>query len=466
MKRMFLILLFFVFVFKISMCFGSDIDGIWKTNAYNLIIEIKSNRYKVYEITEISCLRVKPIYLKLPGFQVRSLSKDSILLEIENTTYQIIATRIKQLPEVCNSYKKYRTKDPILNFEVFIQTFKENYAFSQQRSVDWEQIYSEYSPGVLSTTTKEELFDVFTEIAASLNDIHLTISDGKFETWHNIDLLPSWFDKNDAINTQNKLTILARKRKLKNGKLAETYEELAFKNYIPVIKRNYLHNQYTTLCNGNNFYSLVNDSLGYICVLREDSYIEDGGDDPSEGLFVLDKALDKIISDLKDAKTIIVDARFNLGGADAYSVRITERFAKERKIVLSKQAFYSGKLSPKLDYEVNPDNKNLFEQKSVYFLISGLTVSGGENLAIAMSSIPNVTFIGETTMGALSDMQTRHLPNGWIFTVSNEIFYSHDNKNYEIIGFEPDIRVKMNQKAFKNGIDNILERAIEIINNE
>ena len=51
--------------------------------------------------------------------------------------------------------------------------------------------------------------------------------------------------------------------------------------------------------------------------------------------------------------------------------------------------------------------------------------------------------------------------NGWIFTVSNEIFYSHDNKNYEVTGFEPDIKIEMNKKAFINGIDNILERTIE-----
>ena len=448
------------------MCFSNDVDGIWKTSGYNLIIEIKSNKYKVYEITEMSCLRVKPIYLKLPGFQVRSLSEDSILLEIKNTTYQIIATRIEQLPEICENCKKHKTNDPVLNFEVFIQTFKENYAFSHQRTIDWEQIYSEYKPGVLSTTTKEELFDVFTEIAASLDDIHITINDGEYRTWYNFELLPSWIDKDDAINTQNKLANLARKRELKNGRLAETYEELAFNNYIPVIKNNYLQNQYTALCNGNIFYGLVNDSLGYICVLREDSYIEDGGDDPYEGLLVLGKALDKIISDLKNTKAIIIDARFNLGGADAYSIKITERFADEKKIVLSKQAFYSGKLSPKLDYEVNPDNKNLFEQKSLFFLISGLTVSGGENLTIAMSATPNVTFIGETTMGALSDVQIRHLPNGWMFTVSNEIFYSHDNRNYEVTGFEPDIKVKMNQKAFINGIDNILEKAIKVIDNQ
>jgi len=80
MKRLFLIMLFLVFFFKIPMCFSNDVDGIWKTNGYNLIIEIKSNKYKVYEITEMSCLRVKPIYLKLPGFRVRSLSLNSMVV--------------------------------------------------------------------------------------------------------------------------------------------------------------------------------------------------------------------------------------------------------------------------------------------------------------------------------------------------------------------------------------------------
>lgn len=447
-------------------CYSISIEGIWKTKGYNLLLDINSKKITVYELTKISCIKINPIYLKLPSFNIQPITNDSIIIEIKNTTYQIIATRIRELPDICKNCEKYKSTNPLINYEVFIQTFIENYAFSKKRNIDWEMIYFQYKQKITPYTTDTELFQIFIEIAEKLNDIHVTLSKDNYHTWHNLNLLPQWIDKNDAIQTEKEISKLAKKRKLKKGRLSQTYENIAFRLYIPVIKKHYLKNQHTTLCNGNIFYGIIRDSVGYICILREDAYIDDAGDDPYLGLLELDKSLDRIIEDLESTTAIILDARFNLGGVDAYSLAITERFAKEKKKVLSKQAYSNGELSPKLNYTVDPKNKSTFQQKHIYFLTSHLTVSGGENLAISMSSIPNVIFVGETTMGALSDVQIRNLPNNWIFTVSNEIFYSYDNRVYEIDGFEPDVSIEMEKKSFENNIDCIIEKTLEIMMTE
>ena len=55
-----------------------------------------------------------------------------------------------------------------------------------------------------------------------------------------------------------------------------------------------------------------------------------------------------------------------------------------------------------------------------------------------MAQLPNVIVVGRNTAGIFSDQLTRMLPNGWMFTVSNEEFAAPDGTIYEAVGFPPD----------------------------
>jgi C-terminal processing protease CtpA/Prc len=81
---------------------------------------------------------------------------------------------------------------------------------------------------------------------------------------------------------------------------------------------------------------------------------------------------------------------------------------------------------------------------------------------MAMRALPHVTVVGEATAGAHSDVLTRVLPNGWLFGLSNKVYYAHDGQVYEKVGIPPDVEVAMSKAALDAGRDPILDRALEL----
>ena len=95
----------------------------------------------------------------------------------------------------------------------------------------------------------------------------------------------------------------------------------------------------------------------------------------------------------------------------------------------------------------------------VTVLISEQTVSAGETAAAAFRTLPNATLIGQPTQGALSDVLQKKLPNGWTFTLSNEVFTMVDGTIPEGKGVVPHIKTnvppspKTPAERFKPDID-------------
>jgi C-terminal processing protease CtpA/Prc len=61
--------------------------------------------------------------------------------------------------------------------------------------------------------------------------------------------------------------------------------------------------------------------------------------------------------------------------------------------------------------------------------------------SMAMMAMPNVTSLGEPTVGALSDTHSVHLPNGWRVRMSNEVYKAIDGVVYEGVGIPVDIHL-------------------------
>ena len=68
-----------------------------------------------------------------------------------------------------------------------------------------------------------------------------------------------------------------------------------------------------------------------------------------------------------------------------------------------------------------------------------------------MNALPQVTTIGETTQGGLSDLLFVFLPNGWLVTLSNEQYTSHDRIVYEGVGIPPEIELLMSPDSLAEG---------------
>jgi C-terminal processing protease CtpA/Prc len=77
----------------------------------------------------------------------------------------------------------------------------------------------------------------------------------------------------------------------------------------------------------------------------------------------------------------------------------------------------------------------------------------------------NVTVIGSTTAGADGNTSKIHLPGGLLTMISGIGVYYPDGTETQRIGIVPDVEVKPTIKGIKEGRDELLEKAIKIINN-
>lgn len=94
-------------------------------------------------------------------------------------------------------------------------------------------------------------------------------------------------------------------------------------------------------------------------------------------------------------------------------------------------------------------------------LASELTASAAEIFVLALLQRPSLTLIGEPTSGILSDTLERHLPNGWLLTLSNETYRVYDGEHYEDCGIPPHIRIPfLGRRARRSGRDPMLEHML------
>jgi carboxyl-terminal processing protease len=71
----------------------------------------------------------------------------------------------------------------------------------------------------------------------------------------------------------------------------------------------------------------------------------------------------------------------------------------------------------------------------IVVLTSEATASAAESFGLGLFARGNVKFIGAPSNGSYSDMLQKQLPNGWTFSLSNEVYVDLSGNNYESVGF-------------------------------
>ena len=118
-------------------------------------------------------------------------------------------------------------------------------------------------------------------------------------------------------------------------------------------------------------------------------------------------------------------------------------FTKELEVGNSSSAPYRGKL---------------------VILINETTQSQAEYTTMAFRTAPGATVIGSTTAGADGNVSRISLPGGINTMISGIGVYYPNGKETQRIGIVPDLVVKPTIRGIKDGRDELLDKAIEIIN--
>lgn len=115
--------------------------------------------------------------------------------------------------------------------------------------------------------------------------------------------------------------------------------------------------------------------------------------------------------------------------------------------------------------KVGKENNDYYKGK-VVILINETTQSQAEYTTMAFRKAPRATVIGSTTAGADGNVSQFFLPGGISTMISGIGVYYPDGKETQRIGIVPDIEIKPTVKGIREGKDELLEKAIEIINSK
>ena len=176
--------------------------------------------------------------------------------------------------------------------------------------------------------------------------------------------------------------------------------------------------------------------------------------------------INEIMDKFLDKKGLIVDLRCYPSDFIVFS--LSRYLLNEKKDFVK---FTSGNIkTPGLftikNYEnrVGGNNKDYFKGK-VIILVNEVTQSNAEYTAMALRVAPNAKVLGSTTAGADGNVSDIYLP-GNIFTYISGIgVITPEGAETQRIGIVPDIKIEPTIKGIREGKDEVLDRAIELINN-
>ena len=423
-------------------------QGVWHKKAYGEITEIANNRVKQYEFNQHACTLISDkSYQDVMQDKVstlRLIKAEQLEVQERDSVSAYILSKDKALPETCKTpFKTGRTSTPTETFEYFWHTFNDYYAFFELRGVNWQAQYDIYAPRVTDNMNNDALFEVLSEMITPLQDAHVYIEgdDGTFSTMKPVPALKS------ATGTARAL--------LRFGAHVEVDDVVAnLLNNVRETSMRYMTSQSTQHfpqegSTKTATWGITHDNIGILVLNNMAEYHENPKASEVEQLKAAETFIDKVLVEFKDTEGLILDIRYNQGGDDAISIAIANRFANENKLAVNKQAVNRSGRGVSTSFKLT--KRDNAYTKPVYLLTSQATVSAAEVFTMAMKQLSHVTHVGEETSGALSDVLSFHLPNGWEIGLSNEIYRNAQGNSFEKHGLKPDVEVN----AFTNLEDEI-----------
>jgi hypothetical protein len=174
--------------------------------------------------------------------------------------------------------------------------------------------------------------------------------------------------------------------------------------------------------------------------------------------------LPKIMSEVQKTKGLIIDLRcypseFIVFSLSEYLMPDSISFVKFSNTSLNTPGLFTYTKA----LTVGKSNKEYFKGK-VIILVNEITQSQAEYTTMALRVAPNATVLGSTTAGADGNVSQFTLPGGINTMISGIGVYYPDGKETQRIGMIPDIVIKPTIKGIKQDSDELIEKAIELIN--
>lgn len=417
----------------------SRLEGVWQSEGYGYILEIKSGKATLFDVTKISGIKRTNLFdgagADVSQWKVQMKEKNEEFIYFsKNSIIEYRFNKLSQLPDICKDGGTPASQDPLLNFDILWQTFKENYAFFDLRKVNWDELKARYRPQV----NAGNLESILQQMLYHLNEDHVTLSTTSDDFIHRFDAgakrtFARFYAEKPSAITQPEL---------------KAYVVSEYEKIVGNILTNYLKGDFETAANQQLFWGKLDPKIGYLLIGQMSGYsVEE-----------LKLGLNKALEDLKDTEGLVIDIRGNLGGNDRIILEAAGRFINNAQVGWRFNARNEDGYTDLQTVLLQPTGTMRYT-KPVRILTSLATSSAAEIFTLMLKQNSYVKVVGETTNGIYSTMLNKRLPNGWQFSLSNEILYDANGKRYETIGITPDITAPFPSVANRNnGIDPALDQ--------
>ncbi|NDV42578.1 S41 family peptidase [Flagellimonas sediminis] len=176
------------------------------------------------------------------------------------------------------------------------------------------------------------------------------------------------------------------------------------------------------------------------------------------------KNVEEMMDEFKDTKAIVFDCRNYPKGA----------IHKLSSYLFEERSFYKA-IQPDLDYPGQfvwrkghqyRASKNYEKYKGkVIVLVNEITQSRGEFNVMALQSADNTITVGSQSAGADGDVSTLNLGGGIKTSISGRGIFYPDGTETQRKGVKIDVEVRPTIQGLRDGRDEVLEKALELINN-
>lgn len=182
--------------------------------------------------------------------------------------------------------------------------------------------------------------------------------------------------------------------------------------------------------------TVIEGNIGYVQI---ESFDED-----------TDKELDKVISELGEVESLIVDLRNNLGGYLYVCADAVDLFLEKDKTIV--KACYK-----KSENVMKTKNEAKYTMPMVV-LVNEYSASSSEVFASCMQDNGRAKIVGEKTFGKGSIQRSYEFTDGTGVNLTVGHFYSPNGTKIDGVGVKPDLQVKLSETE-----DNQLKAAIDML---
>ncbi|WP_424638644.1 S41 family peptidase [Embleya sp. AB8] len=422
-------------------------------DGYATVLRIEGDTLDTYHRTRANCVRQPYPAARLNGPDAAGVTRygsalgtfvltpgptrERAVLRVEGSVGVRGLRRRRQLPRAA---RVPTPGDALTTFDIFWDTFAENYPFFAAKGIDWRDERSYYRPQVHVKTTDDALFALLEEMIRPLHDAHTKLRWGEHEYTGS---RPGTRDPDEKFEAGTRRFVDTRD----------------------------LKRPPTSLANDRISYADLPGGLGYLRVSGFSGYTPTRTDFAQESA-ALDQALRSVFTAANTGvggawRGLIVDIRVNHGGKDALGLQLASWLTCTSYLAYTKQARNDPneptRYTDPQPIDVVPADGPVYTGP-VALLTSGASRSAAETFAQALVARPRTTRIGENTQGIFSDVMGCQLPDGLIFGLPNEIYLTAANTTFDGAGIPPDIRMPVfTREEFHRGRDSAFDEAVRLL---